>query len=60
MHPALRWAAIAAFVLAARLAHLRILWIEECYPAAAAIQVLRGLVPYRDFFFDKPPLAALF
>jgi len=46
-------------VLAARLCHLRILWIEECYPAAGAIQILYGMVPYRDFWFDKPPLAPL-
>ncbi|MCC6587066.1 MAG: DUF2029 domain-containing protein [Bryobacterales bacterium] len=54
------WAAAAALVLAARLAHAPILWVEEAYPAAAAIQMLHGLVPYRDFFFDKPPLSALF
>ena len=48
-----------AAVLLARLAHARILWVEECYPAAAALQILHGLIPYRDFFFDKPPGAAL-
>jgi len=46
-------------VLAARLCHLDILWIEECYPAAGAIQILHGKVPYRDFWFDKPPLSPL-
>lgn len=49
----------AAVVVVARLAHSRILWVEEAYPAAAAIQILHGLVPYRDFFFDKPPLSPL-
>jgi len=44
-------------VFAARLCHLRILWVEECYPAAGALQVLFGKVPYRDFWFDKPPLS---
>jgi hypothetical protein len=44
-------------VLATRLCHLRILWIEECYPAAGALQILYGKVPYRDFWFDKPPLS---
>ncbi len=44
-------------VTGARLCHVRILWIEECYPAAAAIQVLNGKVPYRDFWYDKPPLS---
>ncbi|MBK5293551.1 MAG: hypothetical protein JJE04_17980 [Acidobacteriia bacterium] len=38
---------------------MRILWVEECYPAAAALQILHRLIPYRDFFFDKPPGAAL-
>lgn len=54
------WAAAAALVLATRLTHAPILWVEEAYPAAAAIQMFHGLVPYRDFFFDKPPLSALF
>lgn len=49
----------AAVVVAARLAHSPSLWGEEAYPAAAAIQILHGLVPYRDFFFDKPPLSPL-
>ncbi|MBM3811678.1 MAG: hypothetical protein FJW20_08575 [Acidimicrobiia bacterium] len=52
------WALLAAGIFASRLAHLRILWVEECYPAAAAIQILHGKLPYRDFFFDKPPLSA--
>jgi len=46
-------------VLAARLCHVDILWVEECYPAAAAVQMLHGKIPYRDFWFDKPPLAPL-
>ena len=52
------WVLLFLALLIPRLAHLRILWIEECYPAAAAIQVLHGKLPYRDFFFDKPPLSA--
>lgn len=55
-----RWAALAAVVLATRLAHSSVLWVEESYPAAAAVQMLGGRVPYRDFVFDKPPLAPLF
>jgi hypothetical protein len=55
-----RWAALVAVVLATRLAHGGVLWVEESYPAAAAVQILQGKVPYRDFFFDKPPLAPLF
>jgi hypothetical protein len=37
-----------------------VLWIEECYPAAAAIQLLHGKSLYRDIWFDKPPLSAYF
>ncbi|MFN7923280.1 MAG: hypothetical protein U0Q16_24475 [Bryobacteraceae bacterium] len=51
---------LIAFVLLARLAHYGVLWVEEAYPAAAAIQMLWGKVPYRDFVFDKPPLSPLF
>jgi hypothetical protein len=52
------WALLFAALLVPRLAHLKILWVEESYPAAAAIQILHGKQIYRDFFFDKPPLAA--
>jgi hypothetical protein len=54
-----RWALLFAAVLAARLCHSGILWVEEAYPAAAAIQLLHGKALYRDVFFDKPPLAPL-
>jgi len=50
------FAGLFFFVLIARLCHIRILWIEECYPAAGALQILSGALPYRDFWFDKPPL----
>ena len=53
------WSLLAVLVGIARLAHTGILWVEEAYPAAAAIQMKHGLWPYRDFFFDKPPLPAL-
>jgi hypothetical protein len=52
--------AIALLVAGARLCHLELLWIEEAYPMAAAAEVLRGKVLYRDIWFDKPPLYALF
>jgi len=55
----LAWGLLFAGALAARLCHLNLLWVEECYPAAAAIQILHGRLPYRDFWFDKPPLAPL-
>jgi hypothetical protein len=45
-------------VLAARLCHLDILWAEETLPLAAAAQMERGKVLYRDLWFDKPPLLA--
>lgn len=50
--------AIFAFVLAVRLTHSQVLWIEEAYPMTAAIQMLHGRMPYADFWFDKPPLSA--
>jgi hypothetical protein len=46
-------------LLAARLCHSGIVWVEEAYPAAAAIQILHGKMLYRDVWFDKPPLSAL-
>lgn len=49
--------AILALALT-RLLHWRVVWVEEAYPSAAAINVLAGRLPYRDFWFDKPPLTA--
>jgi hypothetical protein len=53
------WGAIVVLVCATRFSHVQLLWIEEAYPAAAAAEVLRGHVLYRDIWFDKPPLYAL-
>ena len=50
------WALIALIVIATRLCHLDIVWVEEGYPTAAAIQMLAGSTIYKDFWFDKPPL----
>ncbi|HZT33044.1 MAG TPA: hypothetical protein VFA33_24360 [Bryobacteraceae bacterium] len=50
------FALLFAALLAARLCHTRILWAEENLPLAAAAQMLRGKVLYRDLWFDKPPL----
>lgn len=47
-------------VLAARLTHSGIVWVEECYPLAAALQIMGGRTLYRDIWFDKPPVAAYF
>jgi hypothetical protein len=46
-------------LLAARLCHSGIVWVEEAYPTAAAIQILDGKALYREVWFDKPPLSAL-
>jgi hypothetical protein len=59
MRRPLVWGLLFAGALAARLCHLNLLWVEECYPAAAAVEILHGRLPYRDFWFDKPPLAPL-
>jgi hypothetical protein len=59
MRRPLVWGLLFAGALTGRLCHLELLWVEECYPAAAAIQILHGKIPYRDFWFDKPPLAPL-
>jgi len=52
------WVLAAVFValLLSRLCHSDILWADADYHLAGAVQVLAGRVPYRDFWFDKPPL----
>ena len=46
---------IFVLLLASRIAHQRIVWVEEAYPAAAAIQISDfGKTLYRDVWFDKP------
>ncbi|HET8549211.1 MAG TPA: glycosyltransferase family 39 protein [Bryobacteraceae bacterium] len=52
------FAVIAIVVLAARLCHISILWVEEAYGMAAAAEILRGRILYQDIWFDKPPLYA--
>lgn len=56
---ALFWTGLAALLLASRLCHSYILWADEDYHLAAAIQMLHGKMLYRDLWYDKPPLAAL-
>lgn len=51
-------ALLLAGLLASRLCHAGIVWVEEAYPTASAIQILYGKLLYRDIWFDKPPLAA--
>ncbi len=55
---ALFFVLLFAVTLALRLCHARILWADEDYHLAAGIQMLGGKVLYRDFWYDKPPLAA--
>jgi len=43
-----------------RLCHIHLLWADEDYHLAAAIHILHGKVPYRDFWYDKPPLNAVY
>jgi hypothetical protein len=52
------FASIAVVVVASRLCHSSILWADDNLPLAAAMEVLRGKVLYRDVWFDKPPLTA--
>jgi 4-amino-4-deoxy-L-arabinose transferase-like glycosyltransferase len=54
------WACLSAAVLASRLCQVNVLWADEDYHLAAAIQALHGKLPYRDFWYDKPPLNLLF
>ena len=49
---------LAAGLAATRLCHTGVVWVEEAYPTAAAIQLLDGKSLYRDIWFDKPPLLA--
>ena len=60
MRPRAAFALLFLAVLATRLTHLRIVWVEEAYPAAAALRLLQGAALYRDIWFDKPPLSPYF
>lgn len=53
------WVAVALLAVL-RMAHAHLLWSDEDYHLAAALNVLRGKVPYRDFWYDKPPLDAFY
>jgi hypothetical protein len=53
------FAALFAITLILRLCHSHLLWPDEDYHLAAANQLLHGKIPYRDFWYDKPPLSAL-
>src|SRR5581483_6637511 len=53
------WIALAGALLLFRLCHRNILWADEDYHLAAAIQMLHGKMLYRDLWYDKPPLNAI-
>jgi hypothetical protein len=57
--PPLLFTFIFLLLLGTKLCHLNILWAEEGYGSAAAVQMLSGNMLYRDFWFDKPPLAGV-
>jgi hypothetical protein len=57
-NPRLLFLALFAALVGARLCHVEILWEGDTYPLAAAQQMARGKVLYRDIWFDKPPLLA--
>ncbi|MBL8174798.1 MAG: glycosyltransferase family 39 protein [Bryobacterales bacterium] len=46
--------------LGLKLCHSDVVWVEEAYPIAAALEMLRGKTLYRDIWFDKPPLFAAY
>lgn len=54
------WALLFAVLAASRLCHNGVLWAEENLPLAAAAQMSRGAVLFRDIWFDKPPLLPAF
>ena len=55
------WVTLMVLAVAAlRLCHIHLLWADEDYHLAAAINMLHGRIPYRDFWYDKPPLTAFY
>jgi hypothetical protein len=51
---------LVALLASLRLCHVHLLWADEDYHLAAALNILHGKIPYRDFWYDKPPLNALY
>ena len=50
---------LTGVLLLSRLCHVNVLWADEDYHLAAAIQMLHGKMLYRDLWYDKPPLTAM-
>jgi 4-amino-4-deoxy-L-arabinose transferase-like glycosyltransferase len=53
------WVSLTGVLLLSRLCHVNVLWSDEDYHLAAAIQMLHGKMLYRDLWYDKPPLNAI-
>src|SRR5437016_984449 len=53
------WISLTGILLLSRLCHVNILWADEDYHLAAAIQMLHGKMLYRDLWYDKQPLNAI-
>jgi len=53
------WVSLTGALLLSRMCHINILWADEDYHLAAAIQMLHGKMLYRDLWYDKPPLTAM-
>lgn len=53
------WILVAALACL-RFSHIRLLWADEDYHLAAALNLLHARVPYLDFWYDKPPLCAVY
>jgi hypothetical protein len=51
---------LAVLLIAGRLCHTGILWEGDTLPLAAAGEMARGKVLFRDIWFDKPPLVPAF
>lgn len=60
MRSPLFYGLLFAAILAFRLCHLDIVWVEEGYPLAAAARLLSGHPLYTETWFDKPPLFPAF
>jgi hypothetical protein len=56
--PGLIFFILAVIIIATRLCHSNVLWADDTLPLAAAMEVARGKVLYRDVWFDKPALVA--
>ncbi len=54
------FALVVVLLASLRFCHIHLLWADEDYHLAAAINILHGKLPYRDFWYDKPPLDAIY